>query len=72
MDSYSDYPMGDEKSYQNKKKHGSPVHPNSSAAKHAKARKEAMAKKMPVPSRYKGNSHSEGGIPFGKPPKGEK
>lgn len=33
FDDYGDYPMGDEKSYQNRKKYGSSVHPNSSAAK---------------------------------------
>lgn len=29
----SDYPSGDEKTYQNRKKFNSPVHPNSNAAK---------------------------------------
>jgi len=33
-------------------------------------KKGEMAKKMP--NHYKGNSHSEGGIAFGRPPKGEK
>ena len=38
LNDYDDYPMGDEKSYQNRKKYGMEVHPNSSAAKHAKIR----------------------------------
>lgn len=42
MDDYSDYPMGDERTYQNKKKYGSPVHPNSNAAK----AKRGLAKKV--------------------------
>lgn len=34
-DNYGDYPLGDEKTYQNRKKYGSAVHPNSSAARKA-------------------------------------
>ena len=36
------------------------------------AKKKAMARKMRVPKKYRGNTNSEGGIPFGKAPKGEK
>lgn len=45
---YDDYPMGDEKSYQNRKKYGMEMHPNSRAAKRYKkeAMKTSIAHKM--------------------------
>ena len=36
MDDYSDYPMGDERTYQNKKKFGSPISPNKNALRKGK------------------------------------
>ncbi len=38
------------------------------------SKKKEIAKKMKkmIPKEYRGNTRSEGGIPFGKPPKGEK
>jgi hypothetical protein len=43
----SDYPLGDEKAYQNRKKYGTEVHPNSNAAKSAKRIKEMHKKETP-------------------------
>lgn len=41
---YDDYPMGDERTYQNRKKYGSSIHPNSNAAKMYKRLKEGTTK----------------------------
>lgn len=36
------------------------------------AKRVALQKAKKVPKHYRGNTMSEGGIPFGKAPKGEK
>ncbi len=38
----------------------------------SKEHADAYAKNKKVPKHYRGNTNSEGGIPFGRAPKGEK
>ena len=48
----SDYPMGDEKTYQNRQKYGSSVHPNSRAGKMAKRIKALQKKQVSTSDGY--------------------
>lgn len=50
---YDDYPMGDEKTYQNRKKFGSSVHPNAKVLRKGKVQTAGEAKRKALQARIK-------------------